>query len=196
MQTKCPACNAVFSLDAALAVDAGRSAVMQALSMPAPLARPLASYLAMFRSAGRALNFDRAEKLMAELQPMLDRLTVTRNGSTRSAPLEVWQQAFERMVEHRDAGKLELPLKTHGYLLEIVFGIADKVEAKSERDREQLRQRGQHRAPDASAPTDARLERTWLVSRIRSDLELNLITREQAEQKLRDARINPEVLDG
>lgn len=192
MLVKCPACNASFSLEAALAIDAGRSAVMQALAMPAPLARPLAAYLAMFRSTGRALAFDRAEKIMAELQPMLDSQLVTRNGSTRTAPLSVWQQALERMVEHRDAGKLDLPLKTHGYLLEVVFGLADKIDAKAERETEQTRQRGQHRDPAA----DARLERTWLISRVRGDLDLNLITRDKAAEQLRAAGINPEVLDG
>lgn len=201
MQVKCPACNAGFSLDAALAIDAGRSAVMQALAMPASLARPLASYLAMFRATGRALNFDRAEKLMAELQPMLENATVTRNGSTRVATLAVRQQAFERMVEHRDAGKLDLPLKSHGYLLEIVYAIADKIDAKAERETEHSRQRGQHRAPQASPATGGQsgnpnLERVLLISRVRGDLDLGLIDREVAEQQLRDAHINPEVLDG
>lgn len=192
MQVKCPACHASFSLEAALAIDAGRSAMMQALAMPAPLARLLAAYLGMFRSAARAINFDRVEKLLVELHPMLDRQQVTRNGSTRAAPLAVWQAGFERMVELRDAGKLDLPLKTHGYLLEIVFSLADKVEAKAERDVEQQRQRGEHR----NAPVKAEVERAWQISHIRADLGLGLITREQAVEKLAAAGIKPEALNG
>lgn len=192
MLVKCPACNASFALEAALAVDAGRSALMKALAMPAPLARALAAYLGMFRAAGRALNFDRAEKILSDLQPMLESQTVTRNNSMRAAPLAVWQAGFDRMIEHRDAGKLDLPLKSHGYLLEIVFSLADKVEAKTERDVEQTRQRGQHRDPAA----DQRVERNWKVSRIRGDLDLGLITREQATEQLLAAGIQPEVLNG
>lgn len=192
MQVKCPACHASFSLEAALAIDAGRSAMMQALAMPAPLARLLAAYLGMFRSAARAINFDRVEKLLVELHPMLDRQQVTRNGSTRAAPLAVWQAGFERMVELRDAGKLDLPLKTHGYLLEIVFSLADKVEAKAERNVEQQRQRGEHR----NAPVKAEVERAWQISHIRADLGLGLITREQAVEKLAAAGIKPEALNG
>jgi len=195
MLVKCPACNASFALEAALAIDAGRSALMQALAMPAPLARLLAAYLGMFRSAGRAINFDRVEKLLGELQPMLADEKVTRAGSTRAAPLSVWQAALERMVEHRDVGKLDLPLKTHGYLIEIVFGLADKAEAQAERQTEEARQRGQHRDPARSTEADARVQRTWTISRIRGDLDLGLITRDQAAEQLRAAGINPEVLD-
>lgn len=192
MQVKCPACNAAFSLEVALAIDAGRSALMQALAMPAPVARVLAAYLGMFRAAGRAINFDRVEKLLVELHPMLDQQRVTRNGSTRHAPLSVWQAGFERMVELRDTGKLDLPLKSHGYLLEIVFSLADKVEAKAEREVEQQRQRGEHR----NAPVKAEVERAWQISHIKADLGLGLITREQAVEKLVAAGIKPEVLNG
>lgn len=195
MQVKCPACNATFSLEAALAIDAGRSALLVALQMPAPLGQLLAMYLGMFRAAGRALAFSRAESLLLELKPMLDNNMVERNGIKRACPLALWQQGLERMVEHRNVGKLQLPLKTHGYLLEIVFALADAADAQQEKSVEKSRRSGV--AGNASAPSqgDQQMARLRAISRARGDLEMGLITREQAETQLRDAGINPEVLD-
>lgn len=191
MQGKCPACNASFSLDVAFAIDTGREAILTALKMPAPLALLIAKYLGMFRAAGRALSFDRMERLMRELQPMFEAQTVTRNGTTRRCPPDLWQQALERVIEQRDIGKLQLPLKTHGYLLEIAFALADQVEAKQEKAQE-----AQLRTSTRSAAADKNLERTLLITGVRGDLDLGLCTRKQAEEKLRQAGINPEVLGG
>jgi hypothetical protein len=191
MQVKCPACNAAFSLEAALAIDAGRSALMTALQMPAPLAMLWAQYLALFRAPSRALAFDRADRLMSELLPMLASSTVVRDGVTRPAPLPVWQQGIERMLELRNSNKLQLPLKSHGYLLEIVAGLAEQQAAAAERLQEADRRVGRHREQGSSQV--ARIE---ALSRIRGDLELGLITREVAEERLRAAGINPEALNG
>jgi hypothetical protein len=189
MLVKCPSCNAGFSLDVALALDAGRSALLTALQMPAPIGMLLAQYLGMFRAAGRALSFDRTDRLLRELQPMFDKAVVTRNGLTRPCPLALWQQGIEKIIEHRNADKLQLPLKTHGYLLEIVFALAESAGAKQEKVQETQRRTG---ARDDSA--DKRMQRTLLISGVCGEMELGLITREEAEQKLRDAGINPEVL--
>ena len=190
MQVKCPACNAGFSLEAALAVDAGRSALVAALQMPA-LGGMLVQYLGMFRAAGRALAFARVENLLAELKPMLDQQVVVRNGNTRRCPHAFWQQALERMVEQRDSGKLQLPLKTHGYLLEIAFALAEQAGAKEEKAVEEQRRRGDQR--DAG---DRRMEKLQTISRARGDVALGLLTREQAQQQLREAGIPMEALDG
>jgi hypothetical protein len=190
MLLKCPACNAGFSLEAAIGVDAGRSALLAALQMPA-LGGLLAHYLGMFRAAGRSLSFDRVEKLLGELKPMLDAQNVTRNGTARRCPHDLWQQALERMVEHRDAGKLQLPLKTHGYLLEIAYGLADAAGAKAEKVQEAAVRTGAARADG-----EERMRRQFVISAARGDVELGLATPEQAKQRLRDAGINPEVLDG
>ena len=190
MQLKCPACNAAFSLEAALAVDAGRSALVAALNMPA-LGGLLAHYLGMFRAAGRALAFARVENLLSELKPMLDEQIVMRNGLTRRCPHALWQQALERMVEQRDAGKLQLPLKTHGYLLEIVFALAEQAGAKEEKTVEESRRRGER-----TNQGDERVARMNLISRMRGDVQLGLLTREAAIEQLRKHGIGPEALDG
>ena len=191
MQVKCPACSAAFSLEAALALDAARSALMTALQMPAPLALLFAQYLALFRAPSRAIAFDRADKLMSELLPMVSTGTVTRDGLTRPAPLPVWQQALERMLELRNANKLQLPLKSHGYLLEIVAGLAESQGAAAERQVEADRRAGRHREQGSS-----QVSRIETLSRVRGDFELGLIARDVAESRLREAGINPEALNG
>lgn len=185
MQITCPACNAAYSLEAALALDAGRAALLAALRMPAPLAMLLAQYLGLFRSKGRKLSFDRTDRLLTELQPFFDREIVTRNGVTRQCPLALWQQALERMLEQRNADKLTLPLKTHGYLLEIAFGLADSVDAKAERAVEESRRRG-----DAREEGDRRMQRIEATYRITSDLKLGLIGAHEAERRLREVGIS------
>lgn len=189
MRVTCPNCCAAFSLEVALQMDAGRAALLRALHMPAPLAGLWANYLGMFRPRARALAFERAEKLMAELLPMLDQGVVIRNGNTRPAPLELWRDALQQMVELRDAEKLQLPLKSHGYLLEIVFAAAERSAAQAERAQEETRRRGDHRRA-----TDTNLDRLDRLARIRGDFELGLLAREAAEEKLRAIGYGPEAL--
>jgi len=190
MRVTCPSCCASFSLDVALQMDASRSALMRALQMPAPLASLWAQYLGMWRSKSRALAHDRADKIMAELLPMLDAASVVRNGNSRPAPLELWRDALQQMIDLRNADKLQLPLKSHGYLLEIVFAAADRGVAQQERQVEEPRRRGDHRRT-----TNVNLERLDKLSRIRGDFQNGLIDRDQAEAQLREIGYGPEALD-
>lgn len=188
MQLKCPACNAGFSLEAALAVDAARSALLTALQMlPSPLGSLLVQYLGMFRAAGRALSFERVDKLLGELKPMFESGTVTRNGLSRPCPLTYWQQGIEKMIELRNNDKLQLPLKTHGYLLEIVSGLAEQAGAREEKMQETQRRVGANRDK-----ADRNLQRIEIIGRVRADRDLGLLTQEEAERTLRNAGIDPE----
>jgi hypothetical protein len=191
MQIRCGNCNASQSLEVAIGVESARGALGVALQMPAPLHRPLVQYLGMFRAAGRALAFDRVEKLLTGLLPMLESQTVTRNGLTRACPVALWQAGFERMVDQRDNGKLQLPLKSHGYLLEIVAALADQAGAKEEKAQEATVRSG-----SARADGDKKLERLQVISQARGEIDLGLLTLDAAKQRLREAGINPEVLDG
>lgn len=190
MQLKCPSCSASFALEAALAVDAARSALVRAMAMPAPLGPLLAQYLGLFRSKGRALAFDRVERLLAELEPLLTAETVERNGNERRCPLATWQQALELVMEHRDSDKLRLPLKSHGYLFEIAYSMADQLGAIAERQQEQDRRKG-----TAREQGDQQLDRAYAISQVRGDIELGLITPEQGRERLEKRGINPEVLN-
>lgn len=130
MKTSCPACGAAFSLDVLIGHDGARNAFMLALALPAPLGKLLVQYLGLFRPAKRQLSFDRATSLLGELQPMVDAARIERNGRTWAAPQDYWRQALEEMLVKRD--KLTLPLKSHGYLLEIIAGYSNRAEARAE----------------------------------------------------------------
>lgn len=137
MKTSCPACGAAFSLDALLGNEGARAAIMAALEMPAPIGKLLVQYLALFRPASRQLSFDRVATLLSELLPMISAAKIERNGRIWSAPQDYWAMALNEMLAKRD--KLTLPLKSHGYLLEIIAGYSNKAEAKAEAQTEARR---------------------------------------------------------
>ena len=132
MKLTCPACNALFTLDAALQGDAAREAVLTALALPAPLAKLLVRYLACFAPAKRQLSWDRVAALLGELAGPIAAAQVERNGRTWAAPIGYWQMGLETVLQARDGGKLTLPLKSHGYLFEVIAGLSGKAEALAE----------------------------------------------------------------
>jgi hypothetical protein len=136
----CQACGAVISLDAALGHEGAREAVQTALQLPAQLGKLLIQYVGMFRPAQRQLSMDRLANLLGELLPMVESGKVERSGRTYSAPTVYWQQALEEMLAKRD--QLTLPLKSHGYLITIIAGYADKAEAKQEQQQEERKRSG------------------------------------------------------
>ncbi len=147
-----------MSLDTLLASEGAREAVMTALQLPAPLGKALVQYLALFRpalrpgsgQAQRQLSFDRVNSLLSELLPLIQSGKFERNGRLWAAPVESWRQGIEEMLAKRDG--LTLPLKSHGYLLTIIAGYADKTEARAEARAEERQRSG--RAP-VGAPSGA-----------------------------------------
>ncbi len=137
MKTTCPACGAMASLDVLIGHEGARDAVMAALALPAPLGKLLVQYVALFRPPTRNLSMDRLASLLTELQPMIAEAKIERGGRIWSAPIEYWKSALEEMVTKRD--KLTLPLKSHGYLLEVIVGYSSKAEAKKEAETENRR---------------------------------------------------------
>ena len=51
---------------------------------------------------------------------MIKAQEAVRDGVSSPAPAEAWIYGFNETVNARDQGRLKLPLKSHGYLLEIV----------------------------------------------------------------------------
>jgi hypothetical protein len=134
VKLSCPACGAMFSLDALLGNEGAREAVMAALQLPAPLGWNMIRYLALFRPAKRNLSLDRVANLINELLPMIAAARIERNGNSHSAPLDYWRMALDEMLSKRD--NLTLPLKSHGYLLAIIEGYNLKAEQRKEQQHE------------------------------------------------------------
>ncbi len=149
MRVNCPGCGATMSLDALLGTEGARDAVLTALAIPAPIGKLLVQYVGLFRPAQRQLSLDRVNNLLAELLPMIEAARIERNGRSYVAPLDYWRGALETMLAGRD--KLTLPLKSHGYLLEIIAGYADKAEAKHEARIEEERRHPAARIPDGAS---------------------------------------------
>lgn len=120
MNIKCPNCGAVHSLDS-LINDADASAVLRAvLEMDAEMGKATIRYVGLFRPAKSQLSWARTAKLLNELMTMIKAQEVVRDGVSSPAPAEAWLHGFNETINARDQGRLKLPLKSHGYLLEIV----------------------------------------------------------------------------
>ena len=120
MNIKCPNCGAVHSLDS-LINDADASSVLRAvLEMDVEIGKAAIRYVGLFRPAKSQLSWARTAKLLNELMPMIKAQEAARDGVCFPAPTEAWIHGFNETVNARDQGRLKLPLKSHGYLLEIV----------------------------------------------------------------------------
>lgn len=126
MRLTCPSCGAVSSMEGLLNHDAARAAIAQAFALYAPLGPALLRYMALFRPAQRQLTWDRVSTLLDELLPMIEAERIERNRKTYPMPHVSWVAGIEQMLAQRD--KLSLPLKSHGYLLEILVGLAEKAQ--------------------------------------------------------------------
>ena len=152
MRLTCPACHAEMSLDAAVGREADARAMADFIERNVPLGGLLIRYLALFRPAKRRLSLARTVALFDELLPDLQRQAVTRKGRDWPAPLPLWRLAIEQVIAARDKGTLTLPLTSHGYLMEVLVGHADKAEGLAEREREAaVRSRPQAAGPVAVA---------------------------------------------
>lgn len=135
----CPACQTEMGLEALLGADDARGVVELLARMPGPptLRKGLLRYVGLFAPAKQRLRWGRVESLLSEVLAMIESGRVERAGRTWPAPLDYWQMGIETILANAN---LRRPLKSHGYLLEIIAGLADKAEAKAETRTEQTRQ--------------------------------------------------------
>lgn len=147
MNIKCPNCGAVHSLDT-LINDAEASAVLKAvLEMDVELGKAAIRYIGLFRPAKSQLSWARTAKLLNELLPMIKAQEAARDGVCFPAPTEAWIHGFNETVNARDQGRLKTPLKSHGYLYEILAGWVGQAQG--------IRQTNQTAAP-LCRPTPAK----------------------------------------
>ncbi len=140
MKLVCPICQAEYPLESALNDVAARQAVVRAFELT-EIGSFLIRYVQLFKPAKHAISMSKLAKLLDELVPMIKSGQITRSGTIYAAPQAYWQQAIETMLASRD--KLSLPIKSHGYLLEIIAGMAEKAATQAERQQEQGRKYGE-----------------------------------------------------
>lgn len=135
MKLVCPGCGAQGSIELFTAdVDARQFAALMG-RVPPQLDKPVVSYLSLFRPPKRLLTWPRARKLLEELVEAIEAGAVRRRGRDWAVTPADFKTGMEQMIAKRD--KLDLPLKSHAYLLEILKSGSDKAEAKAEREKEQ-----------------------------------------------------------
>jgi len=127
MKTRCPCCGATLSLDALVAHEGAREALSAVFKLSGALGSALVRYIAMFRPDARELTLERVARLINELLPDIQAQRIQRNGQVFDAPLEAWIWAIEQGLAARDAGRLKTPLKSHGWLYEVISGYRPAV---------------------------------------------------------------------
>lgn len=120
MRTRCPSCGATLSLDALVAHDGAREALAAVFKLSGPLGSAVVRYLALFRPETRELTMDRVGRLLGEILPDIQAQRISRDGQVFEAPADAWIWSIEQSLAARDAGRLKTPLKTHGWLYEVI----------------------------------------------------------------------------
>lgn len=150
MRGVCPECGCTGDLIVFIPDGEARQAIAAALKVMPELEPLVLRYLGMFRPMQRGITMTRTVALLQQLATDMKRGQIERKGRLWVAPLGHWRAALEQITENRDS--LQLPLKSHGYLYEILTGMADKSEARTESRIEQDRRAGQHRERRSEKP--------------------------------------------
>lgn len=141
----CPSCGATHSAEAWENDMNARKAFAARATLPIEVSAPLLPYLALFRPSQRALSWSRTLKVMQELAAMIAPGWVQVQGKpARECPPRVWAQGMEQMVER--SATLQRPLKNHNYLRQVVWQLADQVDAGRERHQHHEVATGEQRA--------------------------------------------------
>ena len=120
MITRCPNCGAVASLDSLLAGEDAADLLVMVAALDAGVGKAALRYLGLFRPGKGRLTFGRSAKLLGELMPDMQRQAVSRGGVDYPAPPAAWLYGFQTALDARDTSRLKLPLKSHGWLYEVM----------------------------------------------------------------------------
>ena len=135
MRISCPNCYAEFALEAALDDEAARELMGVLASLERDVARPLTAYLGLFRPRSRRLSWDRALRLVREVQQLpadSDQLAIA------------LAETVEAMRKKQEAGQWK-PLGNHNYLKSVLETVEARPAANVER--------AESAAPAAGRPT-------------------------------------------
>ncbi|HHX2523137.1 TPA: hypothetical protein ACU8BU_001386 [Neisseria subflava] len=122
MICRCPNCGAANSLDSLVSDAEAAEVLKMLLELDADIGKAAIRYIGLFRPAKSQLSWARTAKLLNELLPMIKAQEAARDGVCFPVPAEAWIHGFNETVNARDQGRLKTPLKSHGYLYEILAG--------------------------------------------------------------------------
>ncbi|MBB5204416.1 hypothetical protein HNQ51_001730 [Inhella inkyongensis] len=165
----CPVCGTELSPAQLFAEAEAQQAFARLAAVSIPLGARVLQYLTLFTPPKTRLTLAKQCKLLLSLLPDLERQAITAKGRDWHVPVAAWAQAFDQLQASRAAGRLELPLKGHGYLHAVLVGLADKHEARAEAAAEQERR---HRPGVQAAPTQAAAPAAAALPTARRDPEL------------------------
>lgn len=131
----CPECGLLAELHVFAAQTDINPALAEALGMPASLGTRVTAYLRLFSPPKKTLTTTKALRLLSELRAAIAAGQVERHGRAWPAPVNYWQMALDELLDKRD--RLALPLKSHGYLFEMVAGMSSRAAAKAETQKEE-----------------------------------------------------------
>jgi len=133
----CPVCGTELDLAVLFCHEHDQRALARLADVSIPLGARVLQYIALFCPPKQRLTAAKKIKLILQLLPDLERQAITYKGRDWAVPLSAWAQAIDQMLAARDGGRLELPMKGHGYLYAVLASMADKHEAQAEQQREQ-----------------------------------------------------------
>lgn len=134
MRLTCRSCGATGSAETVFGDADAAEALTLAGELEPATARIIWHYLALFRPKQRALTWPRTANLLREIVELMREPTIRRRHRDWAVTPAMWRAAIETITGSRE--KLVLPLKGHGYLLEILAALADKTEGAAERQHE------------------------------------------------------------
>ncbi len=147
----CPSCGARHSIEGMVHDEAARELAALAVTL-GDLGRPALSYLGLFRGRKRALRWTRALSLMREIAEAVRTGTVRRRGRDVAIRPDAWAPALEQVLDARDRGRLQTPLRDHAYLWEVAIGRSERAAGEEEARRDEERRQ---RPRPSSAPGGA-----------------------------------------
>jgi len=127
MLIRCPACGSQASLDTLIDNEPAAKALLLALKL-SPVGASLVKYLGLFRPAKSSLSMARVATILGEITPLIAEQKIERNGIAYPTTMAIWESSIAKVLEARDFGRLTTPLKSHGYLLEIIVSELARFE--------------------------------------------------------------------
>ena len=144
IELNCPYCGHQFDLMQARSDHEWHALVKLVLELPPVVHRAVWSYLTLFSTPPRKLQSAKMLRIIKELAPHIKSATVTRNKTTYAVPPDAWSTVMTSLADNPPKS-LSLPLKTNGYLLEILASQAEKFATINEQKTEEAKRHGSHR---------------------------------------------------